>query len=130
MRAGEEGFLVNPRLQEWRGWLTKHSRGGFTSNWNRRFFVLNGSTLYYSRTEPSSPSMLKVFAQLADAVCVEVAASQQRERCFRIVFSPSDPSLGLSDANELLFQAPSAKERQEWIEAVQHSIGSEGAGHL
>ena len=49
------------------GWLTKHSRGGL-NNWNKRWFLLIGGSLYYSRqvAAPSS-SDLHVFAELLHA---------------------------------------------------------------
>ena len=33
------------------GTLTKLSKGGFTANWNRRQFVLIGSTLFYANNK-------------------------------------------------------------------------------
>lgn len=46
------------------GWLTKFSKGGFMANWNRRAFVLVGSSLYYARTHETLPSRPQLFAEL------------------------------------------------------------------
>ena len=56
-------WSLAPPAQELRatrtGWLVKLSKGGFTANWNRRYFALIGSSVRPERVlEPSTPSTL------------------------------------------------------------------------
>ena len=56
------------------GWLTKLSRGGLP-NWNRRWFILIGGSLYYSRLATPSSAELSCFCELLDAQRVDLVPS-------------------------------------------------------
>ena len=54
----------------YQGWLSKHSRSSLANIWHRRWFMLIGGTLYYSKSE-SLDKRAQVFAELIDALRVE-----------------------------------------------------------
>ena len=67
------------------GWLTKLSRGGLP-NWNRRWFILIGGSLYYSRSATPSSSDLHVFTELLEAQRVDlVPSTASLSNAFKIV---------------------------------------------
>jgi len=55
------------------GWLRKLSKGGWTSNWNRRYFALAGSTLFYADSDEKIVYSPKVFADLRDLVVLQAS---------------------------------------------------------
>ena len=50
------------------GWLLKCTKGGFTKNWNQRFFALIGSTIYYGTSPIDLSIQPKLFAHMHDVV--------------------------------------------------------------
>ena len=95
------------------GWLTKHSKTGLP-NWNRRWFVLIGGTLYYSKTSESVSGQMQVFAELLHAQRIEAVSSDSR--AFRLVMSEKH-------SETLHFQAASASARLEWMAVLESHLG-------
>ena len=67
--GGEEPTLARA------GWLTKLSKGGFMANWNRRFFALVGSTLYYGASPAELCIEPKLFVRLDDVANLSYATT-------------------------------------------------------
>lgn len=65
------------------GWLVKQSRGGLP-NWNRRWFMLIGGSLYYSKTDSPDMSNLSVFTELQNGIRVEMDQSSGSENGFKL----------------------------------------------
>ena len=68
------------------GWLTKQSKTGLP-NWNRRWFILIGGTLYYSKSDRSYMN----FAELLHAKRVEAVSSDGGGGKFRLVLADQTP---------------------------------------
>ena len=114
------------------GWLTKFSKGGFTANWNRRAFVLIGSSLYYARTHEALPSRPQLFAELH--LCevlpwADYATAQQN--VFGVhVYAGVDAEHALPsprkghegrDPDLLLLAADTGKEKFEWMQLIEEA---------
>lgn len=70
------------------GWLMKQSRHGTVAHWNRRWFILIGGSLYYSRSAAPSVADLHVFTELLEALNIELVPSTAAlMHAFRIVRS-------------------------------------------
>ena len=92
------------------GWLTKLSSGGMP-NGNKRWFILIGGSLYYSRSDKPSSTDLQVFAELLHADHVELAPSQAG---YSFVFK-----LQLDNEEQLVFAAPSNDLRLTWMGVLE-----------
>ena len=103
------------------GWLTKHSKSGLP-NWNRRWFVLVGGTLFYARNperaENAGQGEYVVFAELLSATRVELAELSGFSYAFRLV-TPTE---------QLSFAAPSRDARLEWVSALEAHLGMQPVG--
>jgi len=88
------------------GWLTKFSRGGLTSNWNRRAFGLIGSSLFYARSIEELVVSPKRFAQLDAGAVAQPWPREEGRNLF---------SLTTGGGEVLLIEADSAFEMHEWI---------------
>ena len=96
------------------GWLTKHSRGGLP-NWNRRWFILIGGSLYYSRSATPTSTDLHIFCELLNMERVELVPSTATlTHAFRTVSE---------DGHALLFSAASNEERLTWSSLLEQAIG-------
>ena len=73
---GKSRIQMNELSIAHQGWLTKLSRGGLP-NWNRRWFILIGGSLYYSRSDTPSAAQLHVFCEL----CVPAAVNAHCVTC-------------------------------------------------
>lgn len=98
------------------GWLTKLSKGGFTANWNRRYFVLAGSTLYYSEDPDKLQAKPKLFCEVAGADILAVA-HPPRGRDLRLRGNAFAISTNV-DSSNLIFSADTLEDQQAWIEAI------------
>ena len=65
------------------GWLTKQSRGGLP-NWNKRWFILIGGSMYYAKSESPDPLSLSVFTELLHATRVELVTTGD-DNSFKLV---------------------------------------------
>jgi hypothetical protein len=112
--AGKDRFQRRELSITHQGWLTKLSRGGLP-NWNRRWFIQIGGSLYYSRSPTPSPADLHVFAELEDCMRVELLAnSPSLSHAFK---------LAMTNGSELIFSAPSSDERLTWLAILEQAIG-------
>jgi len=104
------------------GWLTKLSRGGLP-NWNRRWFILIGGSLYYSRSDAPTDRDLHVFSELMHAQEVVLAPPQAG---YSFVFKLR------VESETLVFAAPSNEARLNWLGVLEQALGMQpvGAGIL
>ena len=58
------------------GWLLKCTKGGFTKNWNQRFFALIGSTIYYGTSPLDLSIQPKLFAQTFNAIATKAGVAE------------------------------------------------------
>jgi hypothetical protein len=95
------------------GWLRKLSKGGWTTNWNRRYFALAGSTLFYADNDEKITFSPKVFADVRHLHVLQIDHAGT---------SFSYPHLfALSDASgeaALYLSASSDSERLAWMRAL------------
>lgn len=119
------------------GWLTKFSKGGFTANWNRRAFVLIGSSLYYARTHEALPSKPQLFAELHMCEVLpwaDYATAQQNVFGVHVyagvdaehaVPSPRRGEGGNGhegqDPDLLLLAADTGREKFEWMHVIEEA---------
>mmetsp|Transcript_60653 Transcript_60653/g.180419 ORF Transcript_60653/g.180419 Transcript_60653/m.180419 type:complete len:345 (-) Transcript_60653:505-1539(-) len=104
------------------GVLTKLSKGGFTANWNRRHFVLIGSTLFYAKDSEAIGVAPKVFVQLTRDC--EVLSGADKATPHNNVFALRLPSTDAAEESELLLlAADSPREKFEWQEYLSRAIG-------
>mmetsp|Transcript_60653 Transcript_60653/g.180418 ORF Transcript_60653/g.180418 Transcript_60653/m.180418 type:complete len:519 (-) Transcript_60653:992-2548(-) len=96
------------------GWLTKLSRSGLP-NWNKRWFILIGGSMYYTKTEAADPSSLSVFTELMQATRVELDQRDGSDNCFKLI----------TEKEQYQFAAPSARARLDWMEALEGNLGME-----
>ena len=82
---------------EIQGWLSKKSRGGF-SNWNKRYFILAGSSLYYAKSGPPELAQLQLFTKLPDGTVVRDVIKDNK---FQIVLNDEFHSLFLFQASDI-----------------------------
>jgi hypothetical protein len=92
------------------GWMSK--KGGSRTNWNRRFFVLRGSFLYYYSTDTHAglKDAKKGMIPLKDCK-VEIFFHRKRAFCFKINHDDSDHRVFFLDAE-------TEDEKYNWIEVI------------
>mmetsp|Transcript_22517 Transcript_22517/g.31755 ORF Transcript_22517/g.31755 Transcript_22517/m.31755 type:complete len:166 (+) Transcript_22517:149-646(+) len=90
------------------GWLTKQSM--WLKDWRRRYFILKGSKLFFSKNEYSSPHGMIDLAQCTTVKSADLKSSK------RFSFEISTP-----ETTYLLF-ADNEKEKDDWIGSVGRSI--------
>ena len=113
LAAAPSSLIENIITQQ--GWLTKLSRGGF-ANWNKRWFILIGGSLYYSRSEnPTAQQDIQIYTELLHALRIELALPQNG---YQFVFK-----IFLDEEQALVFAAPSNELRLTWLSHIEGSIG-------
>jgi len=95
------------------GWLRKLSKGGWTTNWNRRYFALAGSTLFYADNDEKITFASKVFADVRHLHVLQIDHAGN-SFSYPHLFALSDAS---GDA-ALYLSASSDSERLAWMRAL------------
>jgi len=109
-----QSFRQQPLTVRRFGHLTKLSKGGFTTNWNRRAFALIGSSLYYERDFDTLAVQPKLFTQLQPTceIVSWAAGTSPHNNVFAIRFDPE------SDQEMLLLAADTPIDKFGWMEAL------------
>jgi hypothetical protein len=115
-----EGGEVPVRQVLKQGMLTKLSKGGFTANWNRRAFVLIGSTLYYAKDRATLNVQPKVFAEIYGCEARPFADDGHgHSNVFAIRLPVKDEDAPSENNFEmLLLAADTPREKFGWLDAV------------
>mmetsp|Transcript_35080 Transcript_35080/g.110412 ORF Transcript_35080/g.110412 Transcript_35080/m.110412 type:complete len:138 (+) Transcript_35080:279-692(+) len=103
--TGKEYRLSDP---DYAGWLTKQSR--WLKDWRRRFFILKGNKLFFSRTEDEAPHGM---IDLSTCMTVKSAELKAKKSHALEVSTPEETYLMFADE---------AKEKDEWIGAIGRAI--------
>lgn len=98
------------------GWLDKFSRGGLTSNWNRRVFALIGCTLFYAKSVNEMVLNPKIFLELDTHSVVGpwCAAGAAGRHTFSITTGRGEVVLLAADSEE---------DRQDWSARLGRARG-------
>jgi hypothetical protein len=95
------------------GWLRKLSKGGWTTNWNRRYFALSGSTLFYADNDEKITFAPKVFASMRHLHVLQIDHAGH-SFAYPHLFALSDAS----GEAALYLSASSDSERLDWMRAL------------
>ncbi|GMH81905.1 hypothetical protein TrVE_jg6509 [Triparma verrucosa] len=93
---------------EFEGWLTKQS--AWLKDWRRRFFILKGSKLFFSKSESGSPHGM---IDLATCTTVKSAELKAQKRNALEVSTP---------LTTFLMYADTEKEKDDWIGGIGKAI--------
>ena len=114
------------------GWLLKCTKGGFTKNWNQRFFALIGSTIYYGTSPIDLSIQPKLFAHMHDVVNLSypprqcALAPHPHTFALEVMGTPRTRSRSVVTGTDargkpsgmLLLSADSAEEMKAWLTAL------------
>jgi len=110
------------------GWLTKQSKGGYTTNWNRRWFCLIEGSLYYT-SGPDMHEEPKLFCHLMQCQLLPFVDCG-KDHAFGL-WTPVKDAFGPSAVGQpegaglgvqLLLACDSADDRFDWLEAIEEHL--------
>eukprot|EP01035_Chromulina_nebulosa_P017775 gene17775-23379_t len=104
-QTGQRYDTSNPTTE---GWLTKQS--AWLKDWRRRYFILKGSNLFFSKSENSTPHGMVDLSKCMTVKSAELKAGKKNA----IEVSTSDSTFYM--------YADSEKEKDEWIGAIGRAI--------
>lgn len=102
------GIRYDTSSPDFEGFLTKQS--AWLKDWRRRYFILKGSKLFFSKTESSTPHGM---IDLASCMTVKSAEYKAHKRNALEVSTPD---------TTFLMYADSEKEKDDWIGAIGRAI--------
>ncbi|OAE29635.1 hypothetical protein AXG93_1762s1150 [Marchantia polymorpha subsp. ruderalis] len=103
------------------GFLDK--RGGTFTSWKSRFFILQGSTLFYFPNPYNIQSPLGVLPMEGsglEAAGIE-EGGPQRKWCFRIKLGAQ---FGMAKRSTYVFAAPSKQAQEEWLDNLKYAAST------
>ena len=104
-RTGQRYDTTSPSTE---GWLTKQSV--WLKDWRRRFFILKGSKLFFSKSELSAPHGMIDLSSCMTVKSAELKAGKKN-------------AIEVSTADTTFFMyADTEKEKDEWIGAIGRAI--------
>jgi len=110
------GIMYQCNNAEVQGWLTKQSE--WLKDWRRRYFLLEGSKLFFCKNEWSPPH-----GMIDLSTCTTVKSADLKSRKI-FSFEISTPEM------TYLLYADSEKEKDDWIGCVGRSIVRTSATYL
>jgi hypothetical protein len=103
--TGKSYDTSNPTTE---GWLTKQSM--WLKDWRRRYFILKGSKLFFSKGEFSAPHGMVDLSQCMTVKSAELKAGKKN-------------AIEVSTKEQTFYMyADTEKEKDEWIGAIGRSI--------
>jgi len=104
----QTNIVYDTNNSDFEGWLTKQSL--WLKDWRRRYFILKGSRLFFSKTEYQAPHGMIDLSQCTTVKSADLKAKKRNS------FEISTPE------TTFLLYADTEKEKDDWIGSVGKSI--------
>ncbi|XP_023659151.2 rho GTPase-activating protein 25 [Paramormyrops kingsleyae] len=103
------------------GWLKKQR--SIVKNWQARYFVLRGHTLYYHKDDKDSSCQGSISLKSTQVNELPSNADEQGKFLFEII-----PGNGDRERDPCVLMANSQNEMEEWVRAIRRVLGAQSSG--